>query len=177
MLRAWGGGLTFIFCITMEEILSRYTETFVAVYAALILGTWLAMILAVLLDLWTGVEKARALGEDVDSHNLRRTVKKIGDYWRVQVFGLMVDVFSSLWLNFPAASLLCGLGVLLIEARSVVENLRQKRSAAAELPDILTRIVKARSRRDAAGILELLKAQPGEEGKEDGEEARDGGGE
>lgn len=151
----------------MEDILSRYTETFVAVYASLILGTWLAMIMAVLLDLWTGVEKARALGEAIDSHNLRRTVKKIGDYWRVQVFGLMVDVFSSLWLNFPAASLLCGLGVLVIEARSVIENLRRKRSAAAGLPDVLTRIIRARSRHDAEGILEMLRGGGG--GKEGGD--------
>lgn len=152
----------------MEDILSKYTETFVAVYASLILGTWLAMIMAVLLDLWTGVEKARALGEEIDSHNLRRTVKKIGDYWRVQVFGLMVDVFSSLWLNFPAASLLCGLGVLVIEARSVIENLRRKRSAAAGLPDVLTRIIRARSRHDAEGILEMLRGGGGEGVNDDG---------
>lgn len=159
----------------MEDILSRYTETFVAAYASLILGTWLATIVATLLDLWTGVEKARALGEEIDSHNLRRTVKKIGDYWRVQVFGLMVDVFASLWLNFPAASLLCGLGVLLIEARSVIENMRRKRSAAAGLPDVLTRIIKARSRRDAEGILELLRGG-GEDGGGEGKEVGDGKG-
>lgn len=153
----------------MEDILQKYTDTFVLVYASMILGTWLVTIVAVLIDLWTGVEKARALGEDIDSHNLRRTVVKIGDYWRVQVFGLMIDAFLSLWLSFPCASLLCGLGVLLIEARSVVENLRRKKSAAAGLPDMLTRIMRARSRRDAAGVLEALRGDKGDGDKEDGQ--------
>lgn len=153
----------------MNEILDRYTFDFIALHAAIIIGTWIVMVMSVLLDLWTGVEKAKALGEPVDSKNLRRTVSKIGDYWRMQAFALMFDVFASIWLSFPFASMLCGLGVLLIEAKSVFENLRAKRSPAAKLPKVISFILKAKSVKDAEEVLKIIS----EEHKKDDNENND----
>jgi hypothetical protein len=148
----------------MEEIMERYTQGFILFYAALILATWVVMIFAVLVDLWTGLEKAKAKGEDISSGALRRTVNKIGDYWRVQVFGVMIDVFASLWLSFPVASLLCGLGVVLIEFRSVIENLREKRSSAADIPEMVRKIIKAKKAEDASAVLDdILKTEKAKE--------------
>ena len=51
----------------MEELTSHYTKGFVILFSALILLTWVVMIVCVLVDMWTGVEKAKALGEPVTS--------------------------------------------------------------------------------------------------------------
>lgn len=143
----------------MNEIIERYTFDFIALHAAVIVATWVAMVLAVLLDLWTGVEKAKALGEPVESRSLRRTVAKIGDYWRMQAFALMFDIFASLWLSMPFASMLCALGIMLIEAKSVFENLRAKRSPAAKLPKVIAMILRARSEKDAEAVLKMVEEE------------------
>lgn len=138
----------------LTEILGRK----ITLYAALIVGTWVAMACAVLIDLWTGIDKAKARGEKIDSHNIRRTIRKMGDYWRVQVFGLLIDVFAALFVAYPIASILIGGGVIAIELRSVIENLRAKRSAAAELPDMVARIISAKNAGDAAELIKLIQA-------------------
>ena len=63
--------------------------------AIIILIFWIIMIIAVFIDLWTGVEKARARHEQIYSDKLRRTVAKIGEYWRVQIMFLLFDIVGS----------------------------------------------------------------------------------
>lgn len=141
------------------DIVNRYTRDFIVVYVALIIFTWLCNVLAVLIDLWSGIEKAKAKGEEISSGGLRRTITKISDYWKVQAFGLMVDAFGSLFYACPIASMLVGLGILIIEARSVIENLREKKASAAELPNILAKIITAKNKEQAMRILESIKAE------------------
>lgn len=150
--------------IMVDEILSRYTVEFVFINTALVLATWIAMTLAVILDLWTGVDKAKALGERISSRILRNTISKMCDYWRLQVFGCIFDVFASLWFSLPYASLLCGLGVIIIEARSVLENLRSKRSPASKLPHAISMILNAKTAKEASRVLEIIKSEQ-KEGK------------
>lgn len=141
------------------DFATRYTKTFIVVYAALILFTWIANILAVLIDLWTGIDKAKAKGEPIQSGGLRKTITKVGDYWAVQLFGLMIDIVGSLFWSFPFASMIVGLGILIIECRSVIENLREKKSAAAHLPDVLTQIIAARDKETAERLYQVLQKQ------------------
>ena len=117
------------------------------------------IIIAVLLDLNTGVSAARKNGEKICSRNLRRTITKIIDYLRVLVFGVMIDILGLAfpWYNIPYCAILVVLGVLLIEAKSVLENYRKTKSAASELPDIMKHIIKATTKEEAKQILELLK--------------------
>ena len=140
----------------MEEIALRYTRDFIYAFATLILLTWLFNVCATLIDMWSGIDKAQAKGEAINSGGLRRTITKIGDYWKVQAFALMIDVFGSLFYAYPFASILAGFGILLIELRSVIENLREKRSAAAQLPDVIKEIIKAKDKGEAQAIIDLL---------------------
>lgn len=138
------------------DIVAHYTHEFVVFFAALIFCTWICNVLAVLIDLWTGIEKAKAKGEKIRSGGLRRTITKIGDYWKVQAFGLMIDVFGSLFYSCPFASMAIGLGIIAIEGRSVIENLREKRASAADLPQILSQIISANNQKDAMKILQAI---------------------
>lgn len=120
-----------------------------------------AIILAVLLDLNTGINAARKNHEKIKSRILRRTITKIIDYLRVLVFGVIIDVLGLAfpWYNIPYCAILVAVGVVLIEAKSVLENYQKSKSAASELPDMLMDVIKAVTREDAQRIIEAIKAE------------------
>lgn len=119
----------------------------------------LLIIFAALIDLWTGLDAARANKERIRSRALRRTVTKILDYLRVVLFGVLVDILGLFfpWYVLPYCALLCTLGVMLIEGRSVLENLRKKKSHAADIASMVGKIVQCIDEKDAQKIITELK--------------------
>lgn len=117
------------------------------------------IIFAALIDLWTGVDAARANKERIRSKALRRTVTKTIDYLRVVLFGVLIDILGLFfpWYALPYCALLCTLGVLLIEGRSVLENLRKKKSHAADIASMVGKIVQCIDEKDAQKIISELK--------------------
>lgn len=124
----------------MEDFLSRYTWSFVVSEALWVLISWAFMVCAVLIDLWSGIDKAKSLGQDIASCKLRSTISKIGDYWRLQVFGLMIDVFLSIWSCYPYGTFLVTVACIAIEVRSVIENYKAKGSSASDITKVLLSI-------------------------------------
>lgn len=126
---------------------------------AVVLAMWLLMVAAVLVDLWSGIEKAKARKEYVDSGGFRRTFAKLGEYWRVLAMLLLVDIIGNMfpWYSFPFASMLGTVAVIAIEFRSVIENLRAKHSSAADIPDMIRQIIQCTDRNKAAGLIEEIK--------------------
>ena len=120
------------------------------------------VILAALIDLWTGIDAARANKERIRSKALRRTVNKIIDYLRVILFGVLIDTLGIFfpWYVLPYCALLCTLGVMLIEGRSVLENLRKKKSHAADIASMVGKIVQCIDDKDAQKIISELKSGP-----------------
>ena len=127
--------------------------------AIIILIFWIIMIIAVFIDLWTGVEKARARHEQIYSDKLRRTVAKIGEYWRVQVMFLLFDIVGSFITvyNLPYASMLGTFCIVYIELRSVFENLKEKRSVAADIPEAMKEIINCKDIEKAKELIEKLR--------------------
>lgn len=113
---------------------------------------------ATLIDMWTGVEAAKAVGEPLRSRSLRKTASKTLDYWRVLVFGTLIDLLGLFfpWYTLPYFIIVCTAGVLLIEGKSVIENMRKKRSHAADVPTMVNKIVKALTTEDAKKILKEI---------------------
>ena len=127
--------------------------------AVIILVFWIIMVIAVFIDLWTGVEKARARHEQIYSDKLRRTVAKIGEYWRVQIMFLLFDIVGSFITvyNLPYASMFGTLCIVYIELRSVFENLKEKRSVAADIPEAMKEIINCKDIEKAKELIEKLK--------------------
>lgn len=117
------------------------------------------IIIAALLDLNTGVKAARKAKEKIRSRTLRHTVTKIIDYLRVLAFAVMIDVLglSFPWYNVPYCAIICTLGVLLIEAKSVLENYNKMKSSARVLPDVIKEIVACATDGKARDIVEKIK--------------------
>lgn len=118
---------------------------FIAVRVGIILVCWFFMVVSSIVDFWSGTTTAKALGQALMSHGFRRTVTKIGDYVKLMLFALMFDILGSL-LSFyivPLATILCTIAVIYIEGKSVVENSKRKKAHAADVPDIVKKIVQA----------------------------------
>lgn len=132
----------------LELIEAKNTDAlmfFIAVRVGIILVCWFFMVVSSIVDFWSGTTTAKALGQALISHGFRRTVTKIGDYVRLMLFALMFDILGSL-LSFyivPFATILCTIAVIYIEGKSVVENSKRKKAHAADVPDIVKKIVQA----------------------------------
>ena len=119
----------------------------------------IAILLSVLIDLTTGVERAKKCKERIKSRILRRTISKVVDYYRVLFFGVIIDVLglAFVWYNIPYCAIVVAVGIVLIEAKSVLENYRQMKSAAREVPEMIQEIIKAATSKDAEKVIELIK--------------------
>lgn len=145
----------------MTEFLK--TGDFMAVrhMVLVILTMWLVMVLAVCVDLWAGVNSARARGEKIYSGGFRRTFAKLGDYWRIQVMALIFDLIGSCmsWYNLPFASMLVTAAIVLIEGRSVWENEKAKKSNVAKLPGAIREIISCSTAKSAQELLEKIRKE------------------
>lgn len=117
------------------------------------------VIFACLIDLWTGVDAARKNKEKIKSRILRRTVAKIIDYLRVVIFGVLIDLLGLAfpWYAIPYCAIVCTLGILLIEGKSVIENYHKSRSSAAKVLDAIAQIVDCTDNETAERIVKAIK--------------------
>ena len=120
------------------------------------------VIAAALVDMWTGVDAARANKERIRSHSLRKTVRKVIDYLRIVIFGVLIDFLGLFfpWYDMPYACVIVTLGVILIEGKSVIENLKKKRSSAAQVLDIVGQIIECADEKDARKLIGIIKGEP-----------------
>ena len=117
------------------------------------------VVVACLIDLWTGVDAARKNRETIKSRILRRTVAKILDYLRVVVFGVLIDVLGLAfpWYAIPYCAIVCTLGILLIEGKSVIENYHKSRSSAAKVVDVIAQIIECGDNETAEKLIKAIK--------------------
>lgn len=120
---------------------------------------FIVVIIASLIDLWTGVDAARKNHEQIRSKMLRRTVTKVLDYLRVVIFGILLDVLGLCftWYAIPYAAVLVTLGILMIEGKSVLENFRKKKSNAADIVEVIGEILDCADSDTAQKIIKKLK--------------------
>lgn len=115
---------------------------------------------ACFIDLWTGIDAARKNKEKIRSKALRRTINKILDYLRVVIFGVLIDVLglSFTWYIMPYCAVLCTLGILVIEGKSVLENFQKKKSSAARVAEVAGAIIECIDNETAEKIIKAIKA-------------------
>ena len=118
------------------------------------------VIVACFIDLWTGIDAAKKNKEKIRSKALRRTVTKIIDYLRVIIMGVLIDVLglSFPWYSIPYCAVICALGIIIIEGKSVLENFNKKKSAAAKVVDVIEAIVNATDNETAEKIIKAIKS-------------------
>ena len=122
---------------------------------------------AILIDLSTGIKKAKALKCKVHSQGLRKTFTKLGDYLSIFYFGIIVDIAIHMVSKayVPVGIALACLASCTIECISVIENLKARKSAAGKVPEIAEKIVNAKNIKEAVDIINTIKELTKEEQK------------
>ena len=118
------------------------------------------IIVAVFMDMWVGIDAARAAHEPIMSKGLRRTLTKALDYFRVVLFASLIDILGAFftWYSMPYFAIMGTLATLVIEGKSVIENYRRKRSNAADVVEMAQKIIKALNDKEAKEIIKEIKA-------------------
>lgn len=154
------------------EVIEAYLGQDVSRGLTIIFVCCVLVVAAALLDMWTGVDAARANRERIRSHSLRKTVRKVIDYLRIVMFGCLIDILGLFfpWYDIPYACALVTFGVILIEGKSVIENLKRKRSSAAEVLDMVSRIIECADEKDARKLIALIRDDKGIKGGDNGDD-------
>lgn len=148
----------------LENIMNGENSAVIAdilMRTGIVLVAWLMIFAACLVDFWSGCSTARALGQKLNSHGFRKTLDKIGDYFKVGLVFLLFDILGSLfaWYDLPYASVIVAVCCIVIEGASVFENSKRKKSNAAKITEIAKEIVEAVSEKDAKKLIKVISAE------------------
>lgn len=108
----------------------------------LVFAMWIIVLVAIIIDLISGLRKASQLGEIHTSYGFRRTVSKLIQYYAVLCFAFMFDLIASFFVPLPYFTFLATFFLVFIEAKSVFEkgqdkDRRKMKDSARELITIL----------------------------------------
>lgn len=104
----------------------------------ILFGIYVMVLLAILVDLWAGVRKAKKNGVARSSYGYKRTIDKIARYYNVMIALTVIDAMqmAAIWYLetyyeykipiFPVLSLLGAIGIGLIEIKSIYEKAEDK---------------------------------------------------
>jgi hypothetical protein len=112
-------------------------------FLAIVLLVFYACVLgAVLIDLHFGVQKARRRGNVRTSYGYRQTIAKAQSYFGLMALMTLVDVIASVVTDLPFFTALVGIGIILVELKSVFENIRGVNKDVEKIPNMLVEILK-----------------------------------
>lgn len=141
----------------MEIINTTLCNHFVH-HCAISVMLWILLIAAILLDLWDGVYTAKKTHQRIHSHKLRITIDKMTEYWRLMLIGFFIDTIGVLFPIYalPYISILFCIGLIGVEAKSMLEHAKRRNSKAMEAKDIISNIIAAATEKDATTIFEKI---------------------
>ncbi len=138
----------------LTETTAQHFMTHLAVSVAL----WLLVIAAIMLDLWDGVYTAKVTHQRIHSHKLRVTIDKVSEYWRLMLVGFIIDTIGVLFPVYalPFLSIVFCIGLIGVEAKSMLEHAKRRKSKALEAKDIISMVVTCASEGDANKLLSKI---------------------
>lgn len=108
-------------------------------------------------DFITGIAKAKAKGEKLMSGGFRRTTKKVLEYWLLQLVAFSIDCLLVVFdLGIPIATCIVSIAIILIEGKSIVENINERKGNAQEVVDMVAKIIGASNSQQAKEIIEFI---------------------
>lgn len=139
----------------MENLLSKEK---LYLFLGVFLTVCLIVIVAIMLDLWDGVHTAKKTNQKVHSHKLRVTISKMSEYFRFMMIGFLVDCIGMLFSFYalPFVVLVFGVGLIIVEAKSMFEHASRRKSHARKLPQIIQSIIDCAQDKDAHKIIDEI---------------------
>lgn len=110
----------------MIEVFQSFTVEHLYIHALLIVIAAAAMLLAMAIDLYFGVGKAKQIGQAATSTGFKKTCDKARKYFSPFMVLMCIDVIACIILPFPAFSMLWAAYCVYCEFVSVREKAWQK---------------------------------------------------
>jgi hypothetical protein len=112
---------------------------------------------SVLIDLFFGVKRARRLKIVRTSFGYRRTITKLTGYFGLMLMLTIADVAASVLLKMPWFTVIGAIGIIIVEAKSVFENLKQQEKSIEEVQKALLKLFE--NREEIKSLITFLNAQ------------------
>ncbi|MCL2245885.1 MAG: phage holin family protein [Lentimicrobiaceae bacterium] len=96
--------------------------------------------ISVLIDLYFGVKRANRLKMLRTSYGYRRTITKLTSYFGLLLMLSIADVAASLIFKMPYFTVIGALGIVIVEGKSVFENLKQEEKGIDEVQKALLQL-------------------------------------
>ncbi len=115
------------------------------------------VLLSVLIDLYFGIKRAKRQRIVRTSFGYRRTITKLISYFGLMLMLSIADIIASIVLKMPYFTVFCAIGIVLIEAKSVYENIKQAEKNIAQLPKTLQKLFQNKD--EIQALITLLNSQ------------------
>ena len=96
--------------------------------------------ISVLIDLYFGVKRANTLKILRTSYGYRRTITKLTSYFGLLLMLSIADIAASVVLKMPYFTIIGAMGMVIVEAKSVFENLKQEEKNIDEVQKALLKL-------------------------------------
>ena len=91
-------------------------------------------------SLFFGVRRAKRLNIVRTSFGYRRTITKLTSYFGLMIMLSIADIVASVVFDMPYFTVVGAIGIVLVEAKSVFENLRQETKNVDEIQKVLLKL-------------------------------------
>ena len=92
---------------------------------------------SVLIDLFFGIKRAKRLKIARTSYGYRRTITKLTSYFGLLLMLTIADIAASVLFRMPYFTVIGTVGIVIVEVKSVFENLKQEEKNIEEIQKIL----------------------------------------
>ena len=123
----------------IPAIIDKDWSHFKALLTVLIV-LYACVFVSVLIDLFFGIRRARSLKIARTSSGYRRTVTKLTHYFGLMLMLSIADVAASVLLNLPYFTVITTIGIVMVEAKSVFENLKQQEKSVEKIQNALLKL-------------------------------------
>ena len=96
--------------------------------------------MSVIVDLFFGVKRAKRLKIARTSSGYRRTITKLTSYFGLMIMLSIADIVASVVFDMPYFTVIGAIGIILVEAKSVFEHLRQETKNVEDVQKMLFKL-------------------------------------
>ena len=118
---------------------------------------------SVLIDLFFGVKRAKQLKMVRTSFGYRRTITKLTSYFGLMIMLSIADIVASVVFDMPYFTVIGAIGIILVEAKSVFENLRQENKGVDDVQNLLLKLFE--NKKEIQALISFLNSQKQEDKK------------
>ncbi|MCL2728359.1 MAG: phage holin family protein [Bacteroidales bacterium] len=142
--------------LVIQSIVNEDWIRFKALLTVLVI-LYACVFVSVLIDLFFGVKRAKRLNIVRTSFGYRRTITKLTSYFGLMLMLSIADVAASVVFNMPYFTVVGAIGIIMVEAKSVFENLKQREKNVEEVQKAVLKLFENRD--EIKALISFLNAQ------------------